>query len=150
MHVSQGGARQPVYPVAVPPLGVRPRALPLVPGTAEPVPVATPGARFGGPRSSIRFAGPALSAAGQVAGGPAFGVGADLVLQARAEQIVGVGCGAVGGNGLLAHVLAPDCKETALSVAKTGGSGTQEMRRSGYASCVGWVDQGRLTRFART
>jgi len=48
----------------------------------------------------------------------------DLVLQAGAEQFVGVGGGTVGGDETLAHAVVPDCKETAVSVAKTGSSST--------------------------
>src|SRR5690606_14825323 len=67
----------------------------------------------------------------------------DLVLQAGAEQVVGVGGNTVRGNGALAHKLVRNCKKTAVIVAKTCSPGTREMRQRRYTSCVKWVLQGR-------
>src|SRR5690606_40589459 len=73
----------------------------------------------------------------------------DLVLQAGAEQVVGVGGNTVRGNGALAHKLVRNCKKTAVIVAKTCSPGTREMRQRRYTSCVKWVLQGRLKNFRR-
>ena len=68
----------------------------------------------------------------------------DLILQARAEQLVGVGSGTFGGNGALAHAVVRDCKKTAPSVAKSCSSNTPLQARNHNTSPIVWVLQGRL------
>lgn len=58
----------------------------------------------------------------------------DLVLQARAEQVVGTGRGTVGSYGALAHPVVPNCKKTGVSVAKSGSSSTPLQGETSYAS----------------